>query len=87
MLLSSSPSGLPHYLVNSSIPKWSFSGSLPTDDDHQFCSEISGTLCDMMGIRMPTISAWHAISNGDIERMNHAIPQMLSVIVNEPEND
>ena len=58
-----------------------------TDNGRQFCSELSRALCKMLGIRKLTTSACHAMGNGGTEQVNHTVAQMLSMVVNERQDD
>ena len=41
----------------------------------------------MLGIRKLTTSAYHAMGNDGTERVNHTMAQMLSMVVNERQDD
>ena len=41
----------------------------------------------MLGIRKLTTSTYHAMGNGGTERLNHTMAQMLSMVVNERQDD
>ena len=79
--------GTADILVNDYIPKWGCPKSLLTDNGRQFCSELSSALCRLLGIRKLTTSAYHAMGNGGTERVNHTMAQMLSMVVNERQDD
>ena len=74
-------------LVNDYIPKWGCPKSMLTDNGRQVCSELSRAVCKVLGIRKLTTSAYHAMGNGGTERVNHTMAQMLSMVVNERQND
>lgn len=79
--------GTADILVNDYIPKWGCPRSVLTDNGRQFCSELSSAVCRMMGIRKLTTSAYHAMGNGGTERVNRTMAQMLSMIVNDRQDD
>ncbi len=79
--------GTADILVNDYIPKWGCPKSMLTDNGRQLCSELSRSVCSMLGIRKLSTSAYHAMGNGGTERVNHTMAQMLSMVVNERQSD
>ena len=79
--------GTADIVVNDYIPKWGCPKSLLSDNGRQFCSELSSAVCRMMGIRKLTTSAYHAMGNGGTERVNRTMAQMLSMVVNDRQDD
>ena len=40
-------------------------------------------MCKLLGVRKIATSAYHPNGNGDVERVNHTMAQMLAMVVNE----
>lgn len=79
--------GTADILVNQYIPLWGCPVSLLSDDDLQLCSKLSLAVYELLGVRKIATSAYHTSGNGDVERVNHAMAQMLSMVVNERQDD
>ena len=79
--------GTAEILVNKCIPLWGCSGSLHSDNGSQLCSKLSHAIYKHQGMRKTSPSSYHPNGNGFVERVNHAMAQMLTMVVNEQYND
>ena len=79
--------GTANILVNRYIPLWGCPSPLLSDNGPQFCVKIATAVYNLLGIRKLTTSAYHPSGNGGVERVNHTVAQMLSMVCNENQND
>ena len=79
--------GTARILVDQYMIRWGCPIQLLSDNGKQFCADVSKEVYRLMGIRKLTTSAYHPSGNGGVERVNHTMAQMLSMMVNEKQND
>ena len=79
--------GTANILVNRFIPLWGCPSTLLSDNGLQFCAQLAIAVYKLMGIQKLTTSAYHPSGNGGVERVNHTMAQMLSMVCNEHQND
>ena len=61
--------------------------SLFSDNGHHFTSKLARAVYDCLGINKVNTSAYHPCTNGGVERVNHVLAQMLSMVGNEQQTD
>ena len=76
--------GTANILVNRFIPLWGCPSTLLSDIGLQF---YATAVYKRMGIHKLPTSAYHPSGNGVVERANHTMAQMISMVCNEHEND
>ena len=54
-----------------------------SDNGQQFTSKLANIVYNRVGIRKVNASAYHPCTNGGVERANHVMAQMLSMVGNE----
>ena len=69
------------------IPVWVCPVTLLFDNGQQFTSMLATIVYDRVGIRKFNPSTYHPCINGGVERVNHVLTQMLSMIGNEKQRD
>ena len=79
--------GTANILVNQCIPLWGCPRTVFSDNGLQFCSKLSEAVYQLLGVRKLATSSYHPDCNGDIERVNHTMAQMLAMVVNERQDD
>ena len=79
--------GTTDILANKYIPLWGCPVSLLSDNGLQFCSKLSYAIYKLLGMRKIGTSSYHSNDNGGVERVNHAMAQMLAMVVNERQDD
>ena len=79
--------GPANILVNRFIPLWGCPSTLLSDNGPQFCAWLATAVYKLLGINKLTTSAYHPSGNGDVERVNHTMAQMLAMVGNEHQND
>ena len=62
---------------------WGCPVTILSDNGQQFTSKRATTVYDRVGIRKANTSAYHPCTNGGVERVNHVLAQMLSMVGNE----
>ena len=72
---------------NKYIPLWGCPRTILSDNDLQFCSKVSQAVYQLLGVRKLATSSYHPNGNGGVERVKHAMAQMLAVVVNERQDD
>ena len=75
--------GTANILINQYIPLWGCPRSILSDNGVQVCSKLSQAVYKLFGVRTIATSSYHPNGNGGVERVNHAMAQMLAVVVNE----
>ena len=70
-------------LVNNIFCKHGMCNELLTDKGSNFLSRLFKSICDHFHIRKVNTTSWHPMSNGQTERGNRSILNMLSAFVNE----
>ena len=66
-------------LVNRWITRYGIPERILTDQGQPFVSKLMNEICDMMGIKHKTTTAYHPEANGICERFNQTIKRMLSM--------
>ena len=79
--------GTADILINRYITLWGCPATLLSDNGLQFCSKLSHAVYQRLKVRKIATSSYHANGNGGTERVNHTMAQMLSMVVNEQQND
>ena len=79
--------GTAHILVNKYIPLWGCPLRILSDNGRQFSSQLAVAIVALLKVRRVTTTAYHPSGNGGIERVNHTMAQMLSMVVNERQDD
>ena len=79
--------GTADILLDEYIPLWGCPVTLLSDNGQQFTSKLTTIVYDRVGIRKVNTSAYHPCTNGGVERVNHVLAQMLSMVGNEKQTD
>lgn len=80
--------GTADVLMYRSIPNFGCPTKILSDNGTQVCSDLSREVYKLMGIhKFVSPSSFHPERNGGTERVNHSMAKMLSMIVNERQND
>lgn len=74
-------------LVNDSIPKWGCPKSLLSDNAREISSGFLRAVFKLMGMRKLTTTDYHLMSNAGKECVNRTMAQILSMMMNEPQNE
>lgn len=69
------------------MPNWGCSEHLLSDDRSQVSSELSRTIYKLLGTLELSTSFYHPQTNGSVEHLNHTLAQMLSMPVDESQDD
>ena len=75
--------GTANILVNQHIPLWGCPRTILSANGLQFCSKLPQAVYQLLGVRKLVSSSYHPNCNGGVERVNHAMAQMLAMVVNE----
>lgn len=75
--------GTANVRMNPCIPFWGYPCNILSDNGLPFCSTLSHVVCELLGVRTIATSAYHPSGNGDMERINYTMAQMLAMVVNE----
>ena len=65
------------------ITLWGCPVSLLSDNGFHFTSKLARAVYDRLEINKVNTSAYHLCTNDGVERVNHVLPQMLSMVGNE----
>ena len=79
--------GAAKILVNQYIPLWGCPRTILSDNGLQFCSKLSQPVYQLLGVHKLATSSYHPNCNGGVEQVNHAMAQMLAMVVNERQDD
>lgn len=79
--------GTADILVNQYISLWGCPLRILSDNGRQFVSQLSVAILARLKVRRITTTAYHPSGNCGVERVNHAMAQMLSMEVNERQPD
>ena len=79
--------GTADILLNEYIPLWGCPVTLLSTNGQQFTSKLATIVYDRVGIRKVNTSAYHPCTNGGVERVNHVLAEMLSMVGNEKQTD
>ena len=69
-------------LLNKYIPLWGCPVTLLSDNGQQLTSKMATIVYDRVGIRKANTNAYHPCTDGGVERVNHVLAQMLSMVGN-----
>ena len=61
--------------------------TIHTDQGRNFESKLFASVCDLLGIEKTRTTPYHAQSDGQVERWNRTIQQMLKAFVNDNRDD
>ena len=70
-------------LVDRYIPLWGYPVSLLSDNGLQLCSKLSRALYERLGVNKIAASSNHPCTNGGVERVNHMMALMLTIVGDE----
>ena len=79
--------GTADVFIDKYITLWGCPVSLLSDNGLHFTSKLARAVYDRLGINKVNTSAYHPCTNGGVERVNHVLAQMLSMVGNEQQND
>ncbi len=79
--------GTADIFINEYITLWGCPVTLLSDNGLQFTSKLSRIVYERLGVRKINTSSYHPCTNGGVERVNHVLAQMLSMIGNEQQTD
>lgn len=74
-------------LANDFIPTWGCHCNLLSDNGLQVCAKHIRGVYRLTSIRKSATSSFHAMYNGDTERVIRTMTQILSCVVNERQDD
>ena len=69
------------------ISLWGCPYTLLSDNGSEFGARLSLAIYKLMIIRKIATTAFHPKSNGGVERVNHSLAQMLSLVISEQQDD
>ena len=69
--------------VEQYIPLWECPHALLSDNGSEFVARLSLAIYKLMRIRKIATTAFHPKSNGGVERVNHSLAQMISLVTSE----
>ena len=75
--------GTANILVNQYIPLLGCPCTILSDNGLQFSSKLSQAVYQLLGVHKLATSSYHPNCNGGVERVNHTMAQMLTMVVNE----
>ena len=75
--------GAANILINRYIPPWRCPRSILSDNGLQVSSKLSQAVYKLPGVRKITTFLCHPNGNGGVQRVNHAMIQILEMVVNE----
>ena len=79
--------GTARVFVEQYIPLWGCPHTLLSDNGSEFVARLSLAIYKLMKIRKIATTAFHPKSNGGVERVNHSLAQMLSLVISEQQDD
>ena len=79
--------GTAQIFVEQYIPLWGCPHTLLSDNGSEFVARLSLAIYKLMRIRKIATTAFHPKSNGGVERVNHSLAQMLSLVISEQQDD
>lgn len=74
-------------LIECIVSRYGIPDQLHSDQGRQFESEIFKNLCSRLGINKTRTTPYHPSGNGNVERSNRTIKEMLRHFVNSYQND
>ena len=75
--------GTANILISRYIPLWRCPCSILSDNVLQDSSKLSQAVYNLPGVRKITTCLCHRNGNGGVQRVNHAMTQILEMVVNE----
>ena len=72
--------------VEQYIPLWGCPHTLLSDNGSEFVARLSLAIYKLVRIRKIATTAFHPKSNGGVERVNHALAQMISLVISEQQD-
>ena len=69
----STAEGTANILVNKYIPLWGCPRVILSDNGLRFCSKLSQSVYQLLGMRKLATSSYNPNSNGEVERVNHTM--------------
>ena len=79
--------GTARIFVEQYIPLWGCPHTLLSDNGTEFVARLSLAIYKLMKVRKIATTAFHPKSNGGVERVNHSLAQMLSLVISEQQDD
>ena len=79
--------GTARIFVEQYIALWGCPHTLLSDNGSEFVARLSLAIYKLMRIRKVATTAFHPKSNGGVERVNHSLAQMLSLVISEQHDD
>ena len=79
--------GTADIFLNECIPLWGCPVTLLSDSGLHFTSKLANIVYDRLGIHKVNTSSYHPCTNGGVERVNHVLAQMLSIVGNEQQTE
>ena len=79
--------GTARIFVEQYIPLWGCPHTLLSDNGSEFVARLSLAIYKLMRIRKIATTAFHPKSNGGVERVNHSLAQIISLIISEQQDD
>ena len=70
-------------LVDEIVCRYGTPTTLHSDQGANLCSDVIEKLCELLSIRRTQTSAYHPQGNGQVERMNRTLKDMLAKMVND----
>ena len=75
-------------LVNEIVCRYGVVPSvIHSDQGANFCSEVIRCLCNLLGIEQTQTSAYHPQGNGQVERFNRTLKNMLAKVTQQNQKD
>ena len=79
--------GTARIFVEQYISLWGCPHTLLSDNGSEFVARLSLAIYKLTRIRKIATTAFHPKSNGGVERVNHSLAQMLSLVISEQQDD
>ena len=73
--------------VEQYISLWGCPHTLLSDNGSEFVARLSLAMYKLMRTRKIATAAFHPKTNGGVERVNHSLAQMLSLVISEQQDD
>ena len=74
-------------LMNEVVCRYGVPAYLHSDQGANLCSTVVQELCRLLGIHRTRTSAYHLEGNGQVERMNHTVENMLAKVIAEDQQN
>ena len=86
-LVATDSNTLAKVLVDEIVCRYGMSITIHSDQGSNFVGTVIRSLCAMMGIQRTQTTAYHPQGNGQVERFNRTLEQMLSKVVSDHQRD